>query len=252
MDGLRGVGRALVYVGSVPSSPPLARPPGRRADAIGGWARLGLAGGLIAPPLFVGATVIVTLVDKPFVDDSEWSAVHRSEVGWPSVVMLGPNGWVVIAALVTCGVLVISFASALWMVVPDARLVRVAAVLIGAAGLALCLVAFRQDPLGFEGTSSWHDRIHNAAYPVIPLCCTLAAGLVWAGARRRPGWPRMARISATTVAVAAPAFVLTGVDSIAQLARYPLFGSLLVWMEALAVTAAGELGCRHVGEDQSV
>ena len=206
-----------------------------------------MAGGLIAPPLFVAATVIVTLVDKPFVDDSEWSAVHRSEVGWPSVVMLGPNGWLVIAALVTCGGLVIGFASALWPLVPDAPLVRGAAVLLGAVGLALCLVAFRQDPLGFEGAASWHDRIHNAAYPVIPISGTVAAGLVWAGARRRAGWGRIARISLITVAVAAPAFVLTGVDPIAQLARYPLFGSLLVWMEALAVTAAAEAGRRRVG-----
>ena len=106
----------------------------KRADAIDGWARLGLAGGVVAPLLFVGATVIVTLVDKPFVDDSEWSAVHRSEVGWPSVVMLGPNGGVVIAALVTCGVLVIGFASALWLVVPDAPRVRAAAVLLGSSG----------------------------------------------------------------------------------------------------------------------
>ena len=70
-----------------------------------------------AAPL-VAATVIVTLADRSFVDDSEWSAVHRSEVGWPSVVMLGPNGGFVIAALVTCGVLVMGFASALWRVVP--------------------------------------------------------------------------------------------------------------------------------------
>jgi Protein of unknown function (DUF998) len=215
-----------VYVGPVPSLPP------------SGSARLGLAGGLIAPPLFVAATVAVTLVDKPFVDDSEWSAVHRSEVGWPSVAMLGPNGWAVIAALAICGALVIAFATALRQVVPDARQVRAAAVLLGAAGLALCLVAFRQDPLGFEGPASWHDRIHNAAYPVIPISCTAAAALVWAGARSRSGWRAMAGISLATVAVAVPAFVLTGVDAIAQLARYPLFGSLLLWMEALAVTAA--------------
>ena len=204
-----------------------------------------MAGGLIAPPLFAGATVIVTLVDKSFVDDSEWSAVHRSEVGWPSVVMLGPNGGFVIAAFVTCGVLIIAFASALWLLVPDARLLRVAALLLGAAGLALCLVAFRQDPLGSEGAASWHDRIHNAAYPVIPITGIVAAGLVWAGARRRAGWRRMARISLITVVVAAPAFLLTGVDPIAQLARYPLFGALLVWIEALAVTAAGEAGRRR-------
>jgi hypothetical protein len=211
----------------------------------GSWARLAVVGGVIAPPLFVAATVGVTLVDKQFVDDSEWSAVHRSEVGWPSVVMLGPNGPVVIAALVICGLLVIGFASALWQLVPDARLVRVAAVALGVAGLAMCLVAFRQDPLGSEGAASWHDRIHNAAYPAIPIGCTAAAALVWAGARRRPGWRRLARISLATVAVAAPAFVLTAVDPIAQLARYPLFGSLLVWMEALAFTAAGEVGRRR-------
>ena len=236
-----------MYVGSVPSLPRFAWPPGRRADAIDGLARLGVAGGLIAPPLFVGTTVIVTLIDKHFVDDSEWSAVHRSEVGWPSVVMLGPNGWVVIAALVTCGVLVIGFASALWPLVPDGPLLRGAAVLVGTVGLALCLVAFRQDPLGFEGPASWHDRIHNAAYPVIPISGTVAAGLVWAGARHRERWRRMTRISLITVAVAASAFVLTGVDPIAQLARYPLFGSLLLWMEALAVTAAGETGRRRPG-----
>ena len=202
------------------------------------WVRLGLAGGLMAPPLFVSATVAVTLLDKPFVDESGWSAVHRSEVGWPSVVMLGPNGWLVIVALVACGALVIGFASALWQALGEAPPMRVAAGFLGAAGLALCLVAFRQDPLGYEGPASWHDRIHNAAYPAIPIGVTLAAGLTWLGARRRPRWRPMPRFSLVTVAVAGPSFVLTGVDSIAQLARYPLFGSLLLWMEALAVTAA--------------
>ena len=166
--------------------------------------------------------------------------------------MLGPNGTFVIAALVICGALVVGFASALWQVVADAPLLRLAAVLLGVVGLGLCLVAFRQDPLGFEGAASWHDRIHNAAYPVIPIGCTLAAALVWAGARERPGWQGMARISVLTVAVAAPAFALTGVDAIAQLARYPLFGSLFVWMEALALTAAAEAGRRRAGADQSV
>jgi hypothetical protein len=217
------------------------------------WVRLALVGGLMAPPLFVGATVVVTLLDKPFVDESGWSAVHRSEVGWPSVVMLGPNGWLVIAALVACGLLVVGFASALWQVVDEAAPMRIAAGLLGAAGLALCLVAFRQDPLGYEGPASWHDRIHNAAYPAIPIGVTLAAGLTWVGARRKPRCRLMPRLSLLTVAVAAPSFVLTGVDSIAQLARYPLFGSLLLWMEALAVTAVrgtsgGRTGPRSGGD----
>ncbi len=214
--------------------------------------RLGVAGGLIAPPLLVGATVCVTLVDKRFVDESEWSAVHRSEVGWPSVAMLGPNGGFVIAALAICGALVVGFACALWRLVADAALLRAAAALVGVVGLALCLVAFRQDPLGSEGPASWHDRIHNAAYPAIPIGGALAAGLVWAGARRRPCWRRMSLISLATVAVAAPSFVLTGVDAIAQLARYPLFGALLVWMEALAITAAAEAGHRRADADRSV
>lgn len=196
--------------------------------------------GLIAPPLFVAATVAVTLADRRFVERSEWSAVHRSEVGWPSVVMLGPNGWVVVAALAACGVLVIAFASALWALVSGAPALRAAALLLCAAGVGLCLVAFRQDPLGSDGPASWHDRVHNAAYPVIPISCTAAAALVWAGARPRPAWRRMGRVSLVAVAIAAPAFVLTGVDPIAQLARYPLFGALLVWMEALALTARRE------------
>jgi hypothetical protein len=190
--------------------------------------------------------VAVTLADRRFVERSEWSAVHRSEVGWPSVVMLGPNGAVVIAALVACGLLVIAFASALWDLLADAPALRAAALLLGLAGIALCLVAFRQDPLGSDGPASWHDRIHNAAYPAIPVSCTLAAALVWAGARRRPGWGRTARVSLLAVAIAAPAFVLTGVDPIAQLARYPLFGALLVWMEVLAVTAWHEARGRAV------
>ena len=74
---------------------------------------------------------------------------------------------------------------------------------------------------------------------MIPIGGTLAAALVWAGAPQTPRWRRMARISLATVAVAAPAFVLTGSTRSRQLARYPLFLSLLVWMEALALTAVG-------------
>jgi hypothetical protein len=163
-------------------------------------------------------------------------------VGWPSVATLGPNGAAVIAALVICGLLIVGFAAALWGTVGEAPPLRAAAALLGIAGLAMCFVAFRQDPLGHEGPASWHDRIHDAAYPPIPICGALAAALVWLGGRRRPGWRGMARLSLVTVAVAAPAFALTAVDAIAQLARYPLFGSLLVWMEALALTAAADVG----------
>lgn len=205
------------------------------------WTRLGLAAGLVAPPLFVAATVAVTLVDRGFVADTEWSAVHRSEVGWPSVVLLGPHGGWAIAALATCGALTVAFAAALWRIVAGAPLLRAAAILLAGVGISLALVAVPQDPLDYDGPASWQDRLHDAAYPPIPIGATLAAALVWAGARRRPGWAPMARISLAAVIVAAPAFALTAVDDVAQLARFPLFGSLLVWTEALALTAARQV-----------
>lgn len=209
---------------------------GERRRRAPGLRALGAAGGLLAPALFLAATVGVTVADRAFVADSPWSAVHRTEVGWPSVVQLGPHGGLVVAAFVVCGALVVGLAAAVWSTVPGAPALRLAAVLTGIAGLALCAVAVPQDPLGTTGPPSWQDRVHSGAYPFIPICGTLAAALVWAGGRRRHGWRGMARFSLATVALAAPAFVLTGLDPVAQLARYPLFGALLAWLAALAVT----------------
>jgi Protein of unknown function (DUF998) len=201
--------------------------------------QIGVGAGLLAPPLFLAVIVGLTVRQASFLDASRWSAIHRSKVQWPSLLALGPSGWLMVTTFVLCGAMAVAFGGALAVAVPT-LMARVGAVLICAIGVALCFVAFKADPPEWAGEPSWHDQIHNAAYPIIPLFGILSALLLSAGLWRESEWVTASRISACAAGAIASGLVLTGVDSIAQLARYFLFGFLLLWIEFLALT------CRRV------
>lgn len=199
------------------------------------WLRLGLLAGLVAPPLLVGSTVLLTILDHEYLHDQGWSAVQRNEVQWPSLLMLGPHGHIAIAVVAVSGVLFTAFAVALANRV-QATPVRVVAMLLGIAGVSLCLVAFPPDSPGHTAPASWHHVIHNIAYPFILATCLAAVVVTWTYARRDEEWRVMEKISATVFLVAVVALATTLTESAAQLGRYFLFSSLLVWVTSLALT----------------
>jgi hypothetical protein len=189
--------------------------------------------GALAPAVLLAVLLSVTVVEWSFLRRLGWSVVKQNEVGWPSILALSDIGWVVSAAFVASGLMGLGFAASLYRVLPVLS-ARVGALLIGAASGALTLVAF--DP-ELPGTvdRAWHAEIHARAYPVIPLACITAAAILAWSLWGTPGWSHQARAALAAFVVLVPSFLLTGADSVGQLARYVLFGTLLAWLELLAL-----------------
>lgn len=196
----------------------------RRTDEVG------TAAGLIAPALFAVVVTALTLRERAFLNASGWSPLHKSRVEWPSLLALGPSGWLLTATFVVCGALGLLFALTLYrrlQVAPAAALVAVIA-------FAVALEAFAADAPTQAGAESWHARLHNAVYPAIPAAAVAAAAVLGTLLRRRPAQRRLAQLSLAAASLMAVAAVSALFDDVAQLARFVLFGALLVWLELIA------------------
>lgn len=200
-----------------------------------------VAAGVVAPLLLLLVLVMVTVAEWSLLRESGWSLRRQNEVGWPSILTLGNFGWVVAATFLVCGLLTVTFATALYRLLPDS-LARAGAGLIGLAGAALALVAFYPDPPGSE-VRSWHGQIHDYVYPLIPLSGIAAAAIFTWSLWHQPGWTAQGRIALTVLAVVTPALLLTGAGAIGQFARFVLFGTLIVWLEVLALAVLND--ARH-------
>jgi hypothetical protein len=195
--------------------------------------RIGRLAGLVAPPLLVAVLTLGTMLEWHDIRSLGWSASRRSDVQWPSVLLLGHLGWLVVACFVLIGALGMLFAA---YVINCAGYAygRLIGVLIFVIGLAVALEAFRPDHPRTGRASSWHDQIHNGVFPAIPIAAFLAAALVAIHAARR-GARVPALLSVVAVVMIAVGIGLGFDDNVAQIARYLLIGSLVVWLETFAL-----------------
>lgn len=200
-----------------------------------GAARLGILAGAVTPPLLATVFVALTIAQRAFLERLGWSPVRETAVAWPSVLAIGPYGWVEQIAFVVAAALGLVFALALVHLVPRAA-AKVGAAFLGFAALAIAFMALPPDPPGVAARS-WQDAVHDGVYPTIPSASLAAAVALAIGLWQAPGWRQAARGSAVVFTVALIAFGLGSVDAIGQLVRYVLFASLLVWLEVLTVVA---------------
>jgi hypothetical protein len=194
---------------------------------------IGTAAALLAPVLFAVVAVGLTIHEHAFLDASGWSPVRRVPVEWPSLLALGPDGWLMSATFAACGALGLLFARAVYLRLPAAA---PAAAVLAVLSVAVALEAFAADEPTRSGDASWHDRIHGGVYPLIPLAAIADAALLARSLWRRDSYQRLARICLGAAVVMAAGAIASLDEDIAQLARYVLFGALLVWLETLAVT----------------
>lgn len=185
--------------------------------------RLAITAGIIGPLVWCAGVLTATVLERGYLRSVDWSPVHRSEVEWPSILMLGPNGWLVSVLFVVCGAFGVVFAAALLRTRKTPRWVAVG---VGLIALTLAIVAVPPDAPGTVQVS-WHDRVHNWAYPIIPILSLLCM-LRLAVARPRRSYRLFVTLT-TAAALGASTF-----DAIAQIARYVLFTSIVVWLVALA------------------
>lgn len=191
----------------------------------------GAAAGVAAPILLGVVLVALTLTERAFLRDVGWSPVKRTEVAWPSLLELSPRGWILQGAFIGAAVLGITFAVS-WLR-STASSERIAAAALCLMSAAVAAMALPPDPPG-STTGSWHGAAHDRIYPLIPLCAVFAAAMLTrvggrCGRRRR-------RVSIAFLVIAFVSLGLTLIASIAQLARFAFFGSLLIWVGYVAGT----------------
>ncbi|HEX6702418.1 MAG TPA: DUF998 domain-containing protein [Gaiellaceae bacterium] len=198
-------------------------------------APLAVVAGMLAPPFLAAVFIALTIDQRAFLDASGWSPVRRTPVEWPSVLLLGPHGWAEQVAFVVAAALEFIFAIALLSLAPTGT-ARLGALLVGVAALALAFMALKPDQPDVA-TRTWHDAVHDGVYPVIPLASLAAAAALALGLRRADRWRIAARASAAVLPAGLVVLGLGAIAAVAQVTRYFLFASLLIWIEVLAVNA---------------
>jgi hypothetical protein len=197
--------------------------------------RLAVRAGILTPPCLVATLGVLTALNWSHLRDAGWSAVGYTDLQWPSILATGRWGLATCLAFLATGLAGLGLAWAARDLLPPGR-ARLAAAALAVMGLATCLVAFPADPIGSPDPPSWHDRVHDIAYPSLPVAAI--AGMAWLALTlpRNPAWRALARASAAAAPVALTAFVLTEIDDVAQAARFALLGTLLLWVELVALT----------------
>ncbi len=200
------------------------------------WSRARWVVSVAVPPVAAFVLVAMTVRQLDFLREQPWSPVRRTRILWPSLLAVGPQGWVVGAVFVLLGVAVL--ACAIGLLRSPERAVRLAGCCLVASSLGLVLVAAPTD-LPPTSDPTWHSVVHDVAYPPIVIGAFVAAFLL---ARSRS-----AGVARTASRLLLPAllvtFAATGPNAFAQLSRYVFFFLLLVWFEIVAADRrAGRAG----------
>lgn len=194
--------------------------------------RLGGYAGILAPPLIGITLVALTLAERGFLRQAGWSPIKRTPVEWPSVLLLSHVGWVEAVTFVAAGLMTVALAGALVRVAPT-RTARLGGGLLVLGGVSLCFVASTPDRVG---ETTWSGQLHDGAYVVLVVSALAAASLLAVGLRRPRPWRRLSRVSVLAVGAIAVTAAITNVDAIAQFGRYFLLGSMLLWLELVAIS----------------
>ena len=189
---------------------------------------------MLAPALFAVVVAALTIVQSDFLRSVGWDPVRRSEAGWPSVLALGEYGWVQVANFAVSGLLEAAFAVGL------ARPLRrtsatIGCMLLAVTGVGLALEAFKPDAPAGSGSPTWHDEIHGTVFPVVVTSAMATAFVLAVGLWNERGWRGYGLYSLLTATVALGTLPLQTASAFGQLFEYVFFGSLLLWLELLAI-----------------
>ncbi len=130
--------------------------------------------GAAAPFLFLITAVLASHLQGDFMQRLGWG-------NWPSGLALGPHGWLQVVNFIALGLLLLAFASGVSSLAASGR-ARAGAALLGAAGIAAEMLAFKGDPPDADGT--WHGAIHVVAFFAFVVTVLVGSLLAWLGVRR--------------------------------------------------------------------
>ena len=190
---------------------------------------------MLAPALFAAVVALLTVVQDDFLRSVGWHPTRRSEAGWPSVLALGNHGWLQVANFAVSGLLAAAFAVGLARSLPSAPAARIGSLLLAVTGVGLALEAFKPDAPSGSVPRTWHDEIHGTVFPVVVASAIATAFVLAVGLWNERGWRGYGLYSLLTATVALGTLPLQTASAFGQLFEYVFFGSLLLWLELLAV-----------------
>jgi hypothetical protein len=185
--------------------------------------------GIGGPILFAGVLVTLSFLEHDFMLTLGWNPLTAPTRGWPSGLALGPWGFVMTAAFIASGLMLVFFAFGLRHAFRAAPAGSTASILLALAGFAMTFLAFSTDPTKSAAPATWHGRIHDAAFIILGvalLASLVAFGFVF---RTENKWHANAVISWVTAALIVPSFIVKGI------AFYFFLAAFLAWCEADAV-----------------
>lgn len=183
---------------------------------------------------FALAAVIgaLTLSERAFLKSVGWSPVHRTPTEWPSLLALGPNGWVLTVSFVVAGALGAVVGIELRRVASAGGL-RNAASLFAVMNVALIFVAFSADA-PHSGRTTWHARVHDTAYPILVTTAAISMVLMAASHGADEPWRTLRVRSRLILPALLGGVIVSNIDTIAQTGRYLLIGGLIGWSQWVA------------------
>ena len=214
---------------------PIGAPPSlaRRRGSLG-RARLAAAAGVAGPLLFIVGSVGLTVMQYDFLRGLGWHPVADSPVPWPSALALGPYGALQVANFALFGLLLLGFAGGLRRALPPGRSESLATALLGTAGLALLLCAFKTEPDVSRAPRTLRGWVHTVAFVTLLASLLLAFFACWRALRRAPAWRAYGALS-LAAAVAAVLLLLASAVVPGPLTFYALLAVATLWLEALAL-----------------
>ena len=193
--------------------------------------RLAVIAGMIGPFLLGSVITILTIVQRDFMTSIGWRL--GAPLDWPSGLALGPFGWIMTAAFLIAGLLIIVFASGLRLRLPDHWLSTVSTWLLIAAGYGMIgLISPTDKTLDKElhgMPATWHGRLHDSSFVIIGVTLMPAMVLLGYIFLKDGDWKNLAIYTWITVALAVPTFWMKG------FAFYVFLLAILVWCEVVAL-----------------
>ena len=186
---------------------------------------LALAARYLAPALAL-LLMLLTVFQRDFLKSASWTPVARNPVQWPSLMLLGPGGWLLAIAFVFAGLIIASMGVRVTR--HSKGRARVAGLVLALVGVAVCLESLPPGPVGPV------KALHDVVYPVIPAGWFMAAILLLGHDDSLRTWRALSRVAVALLIAFAAGLWGTTQDSIAQFSRYVVFLVEFVWLFLLA------------------
>ena len=183
--------------------------------------------GLASGGTIIVALPLLTVLDRAWLLDQGWSPVTHNRLQWPSLLLLGPHGWAVAAALLSSAACGLAFAMTL-----RTRGCRRTGMW---AGLMACNVALVSIPPVDDARGLKLVVIHNVAYVGVLATWALAAQAAMTETQLLPRARSIRLTSAIALTLVGLGAVLEWVPAIGQVARRLIIFPMAAWTAGVSI-----------------